>query len=376
MESRTHTEGNPSMVKAKKKYKFNPDYAIPPGESVREFVRSRNMTDKEFAIRAGLTVQSLNRIFKGEQPISYETANKLELVTDRPASFWNNLEANYRELLSKFQEQEQLRADLEWLREIPVNELIDIGVIKPFKAKVELLREVLGFFGVSSVSAWYHLWHNPEFAARRSDCFETLPGPTATWLRLGELKAEQISTNPYNRKTFFEALLTIRTMTCDKHNEFLPKMRLLCAEAGVALAMIPEMKKVPWSGASRWLNKDKAMILVNLRGKSEDKFWFTFFHESGHILKGSKLKLYINDKSCNDEDEDVADRFAADILIPSKWNEKISGLKTYEEIFELAKKLKISPGIVAGRYQRLTKQWNYFKRAQRKFVWVKQDTEV
>ena len=67
----------------KKKYDFTPDYAIPPGETLKETMESLEMTQKELAKRTGLTVQSLNRIFKGEQPINYETAGKLELVTDR-----------------------------------------------------------------------------------------------------------------------------------------------------------------------------------------------------------------------------------------------------------------------------------------------------
>ena len=37
--------------------------------------------DKELAVRTGLTEQTLTRIFKGTQPISDETANRLELVT-------------------------------------------------------------------------------------------------------------------------------------------------------------------------------------------------------------------------------------------------------------------------------------------------------
>jgi transcriptional regulator with XRE-family HTH domain len=64
-------------------------------------MESLDMSQKELAIRTGLTVQSLNRIFKGDQPISYETANKLELATNVPALMWNNLEAQYREQLAK-----------------------------------------------------------------------------------------------------------------------------------------------------------------------------------------------------------------------------------------------------------------------------------
>jgi len=89
------------MSTAKKLYGFEPDYAIPPGETLKEVMESLNMSQKELAVRSGLTVQSLNRIFKGDQPISYETANKLELATGVPARMWNNLEAQYREQLDR-----------------------------------------------------------------------------------------------------------------------------------------------------------------------------------------------------------------------------------------------------------------------------------
>jgi addiction module HigA family antidote len=91
-------------MKARKKYEYRPDYAVPPGQTLREVMESLEMTQKEFAIRTGLTVQSLNRIFKGEQPISYESANRLELATGTPASFWNNLEAQYQEQKAKVEE--------------------------------------------------------------------------------------------------------------------------------------------------------------------------------------------------------------------------------------------------------------------------------
>jgi len=89
------------MLIAKKLYGFEPDYAIPPGETLKEVMESLNMSQKELAVRSGLAVQSLNQIFKGDQPTSYETANKLELATGVPARMWNNLEAQYRKQLAK-----------------------------------------------------------------------------------------------------------------------------------------------------------------------------------------------------------------------------------------------------------------------------------
>ena len=101
------------MLTVKKRYEFEPDYAISLGETLKETMESLDMGQKELAVRTGLTVQTLNRIMKGDQPVSYETANKLELATGVPARFWNNLEAQYREQLAKIKERKQLESDLD-----------------------------------------------------------------------------------------------------------------------------------------------------------------------------------------------------------------------------------------------------------------------
>jgi addiction module HigA family antidote len=358
------------MLKSKKQYGFDPDYAIPPGETLKEVMESLDMTQKELSIRTGLTVQSLNRISKGEQPITYETANRLELTTGISARMWNNLESQYREQLAKIREREQLESDLNWLKTIPTRELIERGAIARQEEKALLLRETLKFYGVSSVPAWKDIWEEPAVAARRSHCFETCPGPASAWLRLGEIEAHQIDCTPYDKNKFSRAVERIRLLTVKDPEEFIPEMRSLCSKAGVALALIPEMKKVPWNGATRWLSAAKAMILLNLRGKTEDQFWFSFFHEAGHTLHDSKKDVYINDGSRNDPRESKADKFAAETLIPNDLEQKISILRSGEDIKKIAKKLKISPGIVVGRYQHLTQKWSRFNNLKRKFKWI------
>jgi addiction module HigA family antidote len=136
---------------ALKKYEFEPDYATPPGATLLEVMESLEMTQKELAVRTGLTEQTLTRIFKGNQPISYETANRLELVTQVPAGMWNNLEAQYREQLAKLEERQRLDAEKTWLKTIPTKELIERGYLEAGQDEVSLLRNVLSFFGVSSV---------------------------------------------------------------------------------------------------------------------------------------------------------------------------------------------------------------------------------
>jgi addiction module HigA family antidote len=160
------------MLKSEEKLGFAPDYAVPPGVTLKEVMESLDMTQKDLAVRTDVTVQTLNRIFKGEQPISYETSNKLEMATGVPSRMWNNLEAQYREQLAKLKELKQLESDLDWLNNIPIKELIQRNAIVSKDDKTQMLREILKFFGVSSLSAWHNIWSKPAVAARRSQCLK------------------------------------------------------------------------------------------------------------------------------------------------------------------------------------------------------------
>jgi Zn-dependent peptidase ImmA (M78 family) len=120
----------------------------------------------------------------------------------------------------------------------------------------------------------------------------------------------------------------------------------------------------------KWLSSDKAMILLSLRGKSEDKFWFSFFHEAGHVvLQHSKKELFINDGPKSDPREQEADEYASEHLIPAQYDAAIRAACSKAELLGLSAKLGISPGIVVGRYQYLTKQWRNFNDLIRRFDW-------
>ena len=96
------------------------------------------------------------------------------------------------------------------------------------------------------------------------------------------------------------------------------------------------------------------MIQLSIRWKWEDIFWFTFFHEASHVLD-RKRKVYIEwskDRSL-DDDENKADRFAGDFLLPPK---PYAYFKSTEQrsayaVLKFAKNMRVSPGVVVGRLQ-------------------------
>ncbi|MDD5558437.1 HigA family addiction module antitoxin [Candidatus Methylomirabilis sp.] len=334
-----------------KRYVFEPEYAVPPGRTLQETIDALGMGQRDLATRAGLSAKHINQIIRGVATISHETAIRLEQVTGVSARMWNNLEVNYREQLAKLEEKKRLEHDLAWLKKIPTGELIKRGKIEKQTDRVLMLKAVLGFFGVADVEAWNKIWLSPTVAYRKSAVFQGKPEAMATWLRLGELAARAVPCAPFDKSRFRSVLHEIRAITLEKPEVSVPKMKGLCADAGVAMVLVPEIRNAPVSGATRWLTPEKAMLQLSLRYKTNDQFWFTFFHEAGHILCGGKKEVFIDLNHATGKGEMEADSFAADHLIPPRSASELNGLKSTWAIEAFAESIGIAPGIVVGRLQ-------------------------
>jgi len=334
------------------RYAFDPDYAIAPGSTLKELLEERGMSQAELAERMGMADKTISQIVNGIAPISVDTAYKLELVLSVPASFWNRLELAYREKLTLVEETQKLEADKAWLKEVPVAELIERKYIKPTDDKSRMVRQLLEFFGVSSVEAWRSVLKKSVIQFRGGTAHSKYPGYVAAWRRLGVIEAQTIETEPFNAQEFVGALKAVRSMTTQSAEKLAEEMPSACAAAGVAVVLTPEIPKASISGAARWLTKNKALIQLSLKYKSDDQFWFTFFHEAGHILKHGKKQVFVDYGYSNDtEEEREANEFARDFLIPPEYVHGLPHLKSRALIKKFALSLGISSGIVVGRLQ-------------------------
>jgi addiction module HigA family antidote len=334
-----------------KRYPHEPDYLVTPGEVLHETIDALGMTQVDLARRTGLSKKTVNQIIQGREPISYDTALRLERVTGVAARFWNNLESNYRERLTRLEEKQRLAQDRAWLEAIPTKELICRGHIQELSDHFGLVQKALAFFGVNSPREWRAVWATPQVAFRRSQVFKSHLGAVAAWLRIGELEGQRLECQPFNKKKFKAALEEIRRLTTEEPEVFVPKMKQLCAAAGVAVVFTPEIKGAPVSGATQWLRTNKALIQLTLRYRANDHFWFSFFHEAGHILKHGKKEKFVEDGNEGDAKEEEANRFAEDMLIPRERATEFSRLRGRQQIVAFAASVGIAPGIVLGRLQ-------------------------
>lgn len=336
----------------KGEYPYKPDYAVPPGDSLAEILESVSMTQSELASRMGRPLKTINEIVKGKTSITADTALQLERVLGTPASFWINLERNYREALARKKDEEQLKTQLTWLKQFPLRAMVKFGWLKA-GSELDQLQELLRFFGVAAPDQWHQRWTAEGVVYRKSLAFKSDPGAVAAWLRKGEVLGQSVQCQPFDPGTFREALKAIRGLTVQRAEMFQPELTRLCAACGVAVVFVRELPKMRVSGATRWISPSKALIQLSLRYKSDDQLWFSCFHETGHILLHGKRAVFINDGDEQDTKESEASKFAADILIPPQDLQRflVTSTITRESVRAFAASIGIAPGIVVGRLQ-------------------------
>lgn len=329
-----------------------PDVAIPPGETVAETLEALGMTQAELARRAGRPVQVMNEIIQGKKEITPETALEFEQVLGVPAHIWLGLEADYRFIKARLREALRLKTEVSLAEQYPYAEMAKRGWVPKVREATERVRALLRFFGVSSLRNVPSLF---PAAFRKSAKVRVRPEALAAWLRQGERLAQQVKTRAFDPAALRELLQTMRTMTRRKPEEFWPRLWSLLADRGVALVLVEHLPGTGAHGATRWLG-EKAVLQVSVRYRWADIFWFTLFHEIGHLLLHGKRAMFIEFERDHDgESEAEANRFATDHLIPPNlyagFCARLRGIPTRATVEAFAEEVAVAPGIVVGRLQ-------------------------
>jgi HTH-type transcriptional regulator / antitoxin HigA len=346
------------MNTAMNRYVYAPDHAAPPGDLILEYLEQLGISARELARRCGRSGKLLAEITSGKASVEPETALQLERVLGVPASIWTNMEAAYQLHQAREAENEELSSFRDWAHAFPVKELVERKCITHYSSSSAQVGELLRFFGAGSVKACDDRFK--ELLAvdfRTSDSFQNNLPALAAWLRIGEHRAAQISTDEYDREAFVNALKKIRGLTVNPIEKALPKIERECAAAGVAFILEKPFKKIRASGVSRWLSPRKALIQQSLRHMSDDHFWFTFFHECAHLLLHTRKTVFIDmtkgPGTGDPKQEAEANIWAADFLVPSaemrKFVARFAG--SADEVRKFAAKCGIAPGIVVGQLQ-------------------------
>jgi len=354
------------------KNQFEPDYTVHPGEILEETLQARGIGKSELALRSGLTSKHISQIIHSKAPITPETAVRLERILDVKAVLWLKLDSDYRLFMQKQHEKKALEAKFDWVQKFPIPALVARGYLPKTDDKSVLVSALLDFFNVGTIGAWEKQYTEMAVHFRKTGKGKVNAETIAAWLKIGENKAKEISVGAFNKSAFENVLKAIRPLTKESPEAFEPVMVKLCAETGVAVIFVKEFPGTGISGATYWIGKDKVILMLSLRYKWDDHFWFTFFHEAGHIILHSKSSIIVdgNDLSGN-KIEDEANEFAANLLIPKRdYNNFILTNPRIDEtaIRRFAEAQKIAPGIIVGRLQKEGRfKYNWHNGLKRRF---------
>ena len=188
-------------------------------------------------------------------------------------------------------------------------------------------------------------------------------------MRIGELEIQKMKLPDFDKHAFRAALPEIKTLVRKHPENFAAQLRVICAQAGVAVVYTICLPQAPVSGAVRWVGGNPLIQLTD-RYKTNDYFWFAFFHEAGHILLHGKKEVFIEDFDgypVDEEREKEADSFAANQLLPDSFLSILPNLITEDVIRQTARTYQTHPAIVLARLQKFGKvKYSFGKSLQAK----------
>lgn len=322
--------------------------ATPPGATVREQLETRGMKQKEFALRMDLSEKHISRLINGQVELTQDVALRLEAVLGVPATFWNNLEAIYREKLARIIAENELERDAKLAALFPYSKMAALGWVAATRKAEEKAINLRCFFEVAKLDLLERL-SIPGIAYRKTGTNETSDYSLAAWAQKARIEARKYKTASINISKLEQAIPQIREMTVMNPEEFCSKLIGLFAECGIALVLLPHIGGSFLHGAS-FHNGNQIVMGLTVRGKDADKFWFSLFHEMCHVIRGHIGEL----SRTTTQQEDEADSFARDTLIPQEqYNVFVEGnCFTRECINNFANGVGIASGIVLGRLQK------------------------
>lgn len=339
---------------------YHPQTVTHPGEDLREKLEELQMTPLEFAVRCNKPVKTISEVMNGKSSITPDMAVQFENVLQIPANYWLKRQYNYDEALARNKHlATTIEAAIPWAQEFPYADMAKKGWVVATKKIEEKVEALFDFFSISSHISWqnYYIEKKLTAAFRISLAHTKSPYALSAWLQQGENKAWKMKAPEYSAKTLKAILPELKSIMAEQPDDFFQQIQMLCLKAGVKVVYTPCLKGAPINGVARWIESNTTpLIQLSCRHKRNDIFWFSFFHEIGHILLHGKKDIFLEDGEYDEKDrvkEDQADQFAVNCTFTEAEEKEVLNDAPLDDddIIYWAKKLNTHPAIIIGRLQ-------------------------
>lgn len=332
---------------------------IHPGETLKEVLEERNMSQQELALRTGVTPKHISTVLNCEKNISVSFAKKLEYALNIDADFWLSLQNQYDKELFEFDELHEISKEeidiFKSLKEI-FGFMVKNSFIPAIKQAEQSILELRKYLNVSNLTCIPSLISSGAFRAQTSVNYD--PYALFAWQRICESLSEKIETEELTSEEQVKKLLElcpkIKSLSLLPQEEFITQLRNYFCDCGIAFVIAPTFKGVPVQGFIKTNPEGKTIISLTFRQKRADIFWFTLFHEIAHFINGDSKQRFIDFESVENARETKADIFAQNILIDKSAYQNFLRANdfTLNSINSFSKEQNILPAILIGRLQK------------------------
>lgn len=328
---------------------YNDTIAFHPGYYIKEIVDESGLTQEDFAKRLDTTPKNLSLLIRGEQSLSIDIAMKLARMLGTGVLYWLNLQNAYDALVTEFKSDEELVIERKVFESLGYKYFRDNFGLPNLPRKIdEQIKEVRSFLNVATLNVLTKKDMAVSFRSSNEELTEANIIKANAIVQVATNKALKVKAPKFNKHRFEEAAKYALTLTRN-HDEFYPLLYKSFIEAGVIFVILPNLSGSKINGATKKIG-DNIMLMVNDRRLNADSFWFTLFHEIGHIMNGD---YGISFEKETGEQEELANKYAENSLIPREQYHEFKEKKKYDlpSIISFAYQINRDPGIVLGRLQ-------------------------
>lgn len=342
---------------------FKPNWISRPGDTILDLMSEKGISKDYLSQNLDVNIVDCEKLIKSIKPIDETIADKLSKLLGFSKEFWLERDALYHERKSELEKV--------WVNKFPVNIMKKRGI--DIKNK-DILNSLLHFFQVDDIYEWNSIYgyNFKRLAFRKSSKIMTDVYSVSAWVKEAQNQVEKLEVEKWCPDKLENYIDHFRKLTKEKKIEnLLPKLVKLCAECGIKLAVIKAYGNNAASGATMFINQ-QPLIIMSFRYITDDHFWFTFFHEIGHLILHGKSKLEKNhwyNEECQEE-EIEANIFSEEVLLGNNKQLLFTTSKTPRDIIELSNIMGISPGIIIGQmqYNGLI-GFNSYNKYKRRYEW-------
>lgn len=329
---------------------YHDKIAFHPGYYLEELIRESGLTQEDFAKRLGTTPKNLSILIRGEQNMSIDISTKLSRMLGTTIEYWLNLQLKYNAVQAEFLSDMELEKEREIFRYLDYKYFRDYFGLPDLPRKIdEQIKCVREFLLISSlrVLETQDLAVSFRSYSKKLSLSNIVNANAMVQIAINQvLKTESPK---FSKKKFLDSVEFALTQTRN-HQGFLPEIKKVFFDAGVILTVLPNLKNSGTNGATKKVD-GRVLLMVNDRRHFADTFWFTLFHEIGHIMNDDYGITFKDNKN---QSEDEADMYAQRKLIPQEQYETFvscNQILNETNIREFADSIDRDPGIVFGRLQ-------------------------